>query len=168
MRKQITDIDTKAKNLSNKKSFKGLCGLYVYYELRARGIYSGKKSNYENAVDWNQWYKMMESGKYTKSTGGYKVSKYKGSNALDTLSNKGKENVNNFVISYEHGYSKESYKYGHVVYIHAIYNGKVYFSESYDSTYAKAGNPTVMDYSKFKQKYKDNYGKILGCVVFTR
>ena len=174
--KQITDTNKSAKSLSRRSNFNGYCGAYVYWELRARGIFTGAKNNYEGAGGWNgnQWYKKIGDSRYTKSTGGYKTSRYQGARALDTLSNNGKNNVYNIVVSYQHqyGYSKNNPGAGHVVFIHAIYNGKVYYSESYNSAITgktiTAGNPIVVNYSTFINSYKKNYGDILGAVVFTK
>ena len=167
LEQQIVNTDKKAKKIANQNSFNGYCGAYVYYELRARGIYTGKNSAYEKGVNGNQWYKLLSNKKYTKSTGKYKVRKYGGKKSLDKLSNSGKNTVYNVVVSYKNG-SGSGRPYGHVVFIHAIKGGKVYFSESYDMFGVKEGDAIVVSYSKFKKTYNNLYTEPLGAVVFQK
>ena len=174
LRTQITNTHAKAKSLAGRNSFNGLCGAYVYWQLRARGIWTGKKSSYERSANGNNWYSMLSNSKYTKSSGGYKLTKYAGKNCLDALSNYGKKDVYNIVVSYkaQYGYSVKNPGAGHVVYIHAIKGGKVYLSESYTYTYkgvkSKEGQPLVINYSDFKKNWNSMYKEALGAVVFTK
>ena len=170
LRTQITNTHAKAKSLAKVTTFYQKCGAYVYWELRARGIWTGKKSSYEQAANGNKWYSMLSNKNYTTSTGGYKVTKYSGKNCLDVLSNSGKKNVYNIVVSYkaQSGHSLKNPGYGHVIYIHAIQGGKVYLSESYNYNEVKEGQPLVMSYSKFKSNWNKMYKEALGAAVFSK
>ncbi len=170
LKKQIKDTHNKAKKLAKRKSFFGYCGTYVYYELIARKIWTGKNNKYEKQWNGNQWYSKLANKKYTKSSGGYKVTKYSGDDCLDKLSNNGKKEVYNIVVSYkvQNEGTLKNPGAGHVVYIHAIKNGKVYLSESYKYAGIKEGNPIVKKYSSFKKDWKKMYVQANGAVVFSK
>ena len=89
------------------------------------------------------------------------------------------KNISNVLISYpyQYGGSYEKPGAGHVVFIHAVINGKVYYSESYSDTrinkktgkkeiVVKEGSVRTKTVKDFDTQYKNMYGKPIGAVYF--
>ena len=151
-------VRTTYKNVKKKarvKSFKGKCGRYVGLQLQALGInakYVGSNGN--RAFDI---YKDK-----TETTGGYKITaypakKYTLQGALEAIA-QADPHARNILVGFEKGTSKAGKKYGHVMFIHGIENGMVYFSDSYAQTVNgkryKEGEPIVCSIETFAKLYK--------------
>ena len=146
-------------------SYSGWCGQFVADQLNYMKI--GYVSN-GNGLNGNQWYGNLISNAVTKY--GYKQVKYGGNNCLnDIVSAKGKE-VYNVVISFKHQYGKTDSNpgAGHVVLLHAIVDGYVYFCESYGNKKASEGQPQKRTISAFLSAYKSSYGSVLGAIHFSK
>lgn len=89
--------------------------------------------------------------------GNYVAEKYPGGNCLNDLINKKGNPVTDIIISFPQEYGGGN-KWGHVIYIDQIVDGKVYFT---DNRSAKTG--TVCSLEEFFVKYKSN-GTPNGCV----
>lgn len=152
---QIRSTYEAAKKTARKKSFKGKCGYYVGLQLVSLGIntkYIGSNGN--RAFDI---YKDK-----TETSGGYSVTAYPAkqytlSEALEAIQ-KEDRHARNILVGFEKGTSKAGKKYGHVMFIHGIENGMVYFSDSYaqtiDGVKYKEGAPIVCSIETFAAKYK--------------
>lgn len=152
---QIRSIYKKAKKAARKKSFKGKCGYYVGLQLQKLGInkkYVGSNGN--RAFDI---YKDK-----TETSGGYSITAYPAKNytlkeALEAIE-RDDPHARNILVGFEKGTSKAGKKYGHVMFIHGIENGMVYFSDSYaqtvDGKRYKEGEPIVCSIETFAAKYK--------------
>ncbi len=146
-------------------SFSGYCGAFVAAQLNYMDIgyvHNGK------GLNGNQWYGNLISNAVTKH--GYKQVKYGGNNCLnDIVSAKGNE-VYNVVISFKHQYGKTDKNpgYGHVVLLHAIIDGYVYFCECYGNKKASEGQPQKRTVNAFLSAYKSSYGTVLGAIHFCK
>lgn len=141
------------------------CSQYVWRELIARGIFTGSNDNENAFTNGNKWCDRFYDGGTT--SGGYKISKYTGSNALNNLSSNGTKNIYDIVVSYKNQYNSNGGA-GHVVYIHAIYNGKVYLSEHYAYSGIAIGQPLVINYSSFISQWNKMYTCSVAAMVFTK
>lgn len=164
---QIKNTYSVIKKMANKKTFNGLCGLYAGCTVKALGITTD--ANTQNGKDQYDVYKNL-----TKTSGGYKVNAYGAADyslksALNAVSNNGKTNVKNILVGFHTGSGADGQKYGHVVFIHAIVDGKVYFSESFSArvagkTYAE-GAPIVCTIDQFASYY-GNWTTFEGIIHF--
>ena len=152
---QIRETYQKAKKASRVKSFKGKCGKYVNRQLVVLGInksYIGCNGN--KAYD-------IYAAK-SETSGGYRITaysakKYTLKSALEAIA---KENphARNILVGFQKGTSKAGKKYGHVLFIHAIENGNVYFSDSFaqkvNGKKYKEGEPIVCSIETFVGLYQ--------------
>ncbi|MBQ1564687.1 MAG: hypothetical protein IIZ82_01035 [Clostridia bacterium] len=144
-----------AKKTARVKSFKGKCGRYAGLQLVVLGIntkYVG--CNGKNAYDA---YKNK-----TETSGGYQISAYPAKEyslkeALQAIA-ANDSHARNILVGFEKGTSKAGKKYGHVMFIHGIESGLVYFSDSYaqtvDGRQYKEGEPIVCSIDTFAELYK--------------
>lgn len=148
-------------------SFEGYCNQYVDYQLKILGI-DNSMIHYNGNGYWD-YYK----GKSTTS-GGYSIHAYSASNynikqGLNAITENGTKNAYNIMVGFQGGY--DGGVYGHVMFIHAVMGGKVYFSESYgcnyDGTYYPEGSPTVISIDTFHNFYTNHYG-FEGMIHFTQ
>lgn len=153
---QITDTYATALRSSNRYSFHGACGAYANWHTYLLGINTGFHS-----ANGNQQYDLYEDMEYT--TGGYRVealpaSKYNLKQALNYLSENGTKDVYNLIIGFQRTNTSAGRKYGHVTFVHAIIDGKVYYSESYgttiNGTYYPEGSAIVVTIDQFYESYR--------------
>ena len=132
IKQQIKDIYAAAYNQRG-GSFDGWCGAYVEYQLKLLGINTGfEGGNGNNQFDY---YKNKST-----TSGGYSVTAYPASSyslraALNSISQNGSKNAYNILCGFEVGSGSAGAAYGHVMFIHAIIGGQVYFSESNSFSY---------------------------------
>lgn len=162
---QINATFAKAKEISGRTSFRDWCTEYVKYQLIALGITS--KEDKDIGGNGTQMYYLVNAG---ETTTGYKKGKYEGSNCIyDIVSAYKGENVYNILVSWFHGFRNTDSEPGpgHVVFIHAIIDGYIYYSESYPTGDGiLEGQPRVHSIEKFYQIYNGYYGHAVGAVVF--
>ncbi len=152
--RQIQDTYKAAKKRSRRKSFKGYCGAYVANQLVVLGINTSYLSaNGKNTYDI---YRKLE---YT--TGGYRVSAYGAkqyslAEALGAIMRQD-SSATNILVGFQRGVSKSGKKYGHVLFIHGIRDGRIYFSDSssrtIDEVQYKEGEPIVCPLASFLNQY---------------
>ena len=152
---QIRSTYKAVQKTARRKSFKGKCGYYVGLQLKKLGIntkYIGSNGN--RAFD-------LYKGK-TETSGGYTITAYPAkqytlTEALYAIARED-PHARNILVGFEKGTSKAGKKYGHVMFIHGIENGMVYFSDSYaqtvDGVKYKEGEPIVCSIETFAAKYK--------------
>ena len=165
--RQIQDTYKAAKKRARRKSFKGYCGAYVANQLVVLGINASYLSaNGKNTYDI---YRNMDC-----TTGGYHVSaygakKYSLSEALRTIL-QDDSSPSNILVGFQKGTSNAGKKYGHVLFIHGIRDGRVYFSDScartVDDVKYKEGEPIVCSLSTFVDLYAKY--KLDGVVHFVK
>ncbi|MBQ6945699.1 MAG: bacterial Ig-like domain-containing protein [Ruminococcus sp.] len=147
--KQIEDTYQAALKNSGRTSFNGFCGAYVNQQLLALGIV---KKNNELGGNGNVWYSKMSNLK--KTSAGYNIKMYPGKTCVADIWNaNNKNNVYNIVVAFKYGYGDAGKEYGHVLLIHGIIDGKVYYSESSDWGSTKEGQVMTCDVSKFESRY---------------
>ena len=154
LRRQISSTYAAAKKRSRRKSFKGYCGAYVANQLVVLGI--NKTCLSANGNNTFELYKDLES-----TSGGYLVSAYSAkqyslAEALETILRK-EPAASNILVGFQKGTSAAGKKYGHVLFIHGIRNGKVYYSDScartVDEVKYKEGEPIVCSLDSFVNQY---------------
>lgn len=152
--RQIQDTYAAARKRARRKSFKGYCGAYVANQLVVLGINTSYLSaNGKNTYDI---YRNMDH-----TTGGYDVSAYGAKSysleeALLAILHDD-PSANDILVGFQKGVSSAGKKYGHVLFIHGIRDGKVYYSDSCartveDVTY-KEGEPIVCSLAAFVDLY---------------
>lgn len=152
---QITDTYAQALKDCNNNSFRGYCGAFVNRHVYLLGI--------TTSVPWgngNQQYDNYVNLEY--SSGGYRIEalsakKYTLKEALNTLTQNGTVDVYNLIVGFQRTNTTAGQKYGHCTFIHAIIDGKVYYSESYSTTingqYYPEGSPIVLTIDQFCKYY---------------
>lgn len=152
---QIRETYKQAKKAAHVKSFRGYCGKYVNRQLVVLGInikYIGCNGN--RAFD-------VYKGK-TETTGGFTVTaypakKYTLKQALTAIA-EADPHARNILVGFQKSPTKAGKKYGHVLFIHGIEDGMVYFSESFartvDGVKYKEGAPIVCSIDTFVGLYK--------------
>jgi hypothetical protein len=155
LKEQIRETYKKVKKTAHRKSFKGKCGYYVGLQLVTLGIntkYIGSNGNRAFDIYKNK----------TETSGGYKITaypakKYSLKEALTAIAAED-PHARNILVGFEKGTSKAGRRYGHVMFIHGIENGMVYFSDSYAQTVNgkryKEGEPIVCSIDTFVRRYR--------------
>lgn len=151
---RIRDTYKAAKKRSRRSSFKGYCGAYVANQLVVLGINTSYLSaNGKNTYDI---YRKMD-----RTSGGYDVCAYSAkeyslSEALRTIMKKDPA-ASNILVGFQRGTSASGKKYGHVLFIHGIRDGMIYYSDSsartIDDVKYKEGEPIVCSLSSFTDQY---------------
>lgn len=148
---QIDDIY----ELKKGKSFKDLCGVYVTFQLKALGIFSDMKSYCGNG---NAWYNGVNQ---QHVSGNYILKKYPGTYCLENIIRGKGNSVYNVVVSFSKG------RFGHVMFIHAILNGRIYFTDSYRFNNIEARKLHVLSIPAFKKHYANKGYKLIGALHFS-
>ena len=118
IKSQINSTYRKAKSISGRSNFAHQCSLYVYSQLRALKIYQVPDTYWNGSG----WYYNLRSG--AKTSTGYTQKKYSGKTCLKKLVNaNGGKDVYNVVVSFPKSYRSSS-SVGHVLFIHAIKDGR--------------------------------------------
>ena len=165
---QIKDIYSYAKQAAGVSSFDGYCGMYVNWQLVGLGI----NSSYVGADGKDEFDKYKN---ITVSSGGYHISAYPSSSysllsALNTITNNGSHDAYNILVGFEKGSGEAGAKYGHTCFVHAIIDGTVYYSESYNATvggvYYSEGTPIICSISTFCSYY-DSWCVLDGVILFS-
>jgi len=140
--------------LKNGKNYKGLCGLYVAFQLKALGIFPYSRSYYGNG---NTWYRGVGTQHISKN---YLLKKYPGAFCLENIVQENGSPVYNIVLCTNSG------RFGHVLFIHAIFGGKMYFTDSFKFHNIESGKLHVMTILNFKNRYLDKGHTFLGALHF--
>lgn len=161
IKQQIIDTYATAKAQFGNK-FDGYCGAYVGYQLKILGINTAVEGG--NGCDQFDHYKNK-----SKSSGGYPITAYPASNyslasALNAISENGSKSVYNILVGFQVGY--QGNVYGHVMFIHAIIGGNVYYSDNYTINGNPEGTPIVKSISAFSSAYTNSYPQLDGVIYF--
>ena len=114
---------------SGRETFQGHCGNYVSHQMVALGINSWRTSRNGNEYyDYYSNLRKTSGGYYPKA---YSVLEYSLEDGLNFITENGTKDVRNIMIGFQWTNTEAGGKYGHVVMIYGIYDGVVYFSESY-------------------------------------
>lgn len=166
---QISNTYSAALKKTGRSSFNGYCGLYVNWQLVVLGINTSYVSG-----DGNKQYDNYKN--LSKSSGGYPIAAYPAStyslkDALNKISSNGTKDVYNILVGFEKGSSSsDGQLYGHTVFIHAIIDGQVYFSESFGVTvggsYYSEGKPIICSITTFCNYYNGWTTQLDGVIHF--
>ena len=166
VKRQITNTYAAALRASGRSSFSGMCGLYVRYQLSVLGL-----TNYSQDTDCsgngNKFVGNIKAG--VTSTGFTKTKESGGRYCVaNIVSEYGGANLYNIVISYPHqyGYTNSNPGAGHVVFIHAIINNTVYYSDNYKVGNVNEGGVLTKSVTAFDTAYSNSYGNAVGAVWF--
>ena len=148
--------------MTGRTNFSQQCSLYVYSQLRALNIYQTPDTYWNGS----QWYSKLTNNGKTRT--GYTQKKYAGVNCLTNLVNaNGGKDVYNVVVTFPRSYRSTS-TVGHVLFIHAIKDGKVYYSDNYAYAGQPEGSAIVKSISEFTNYFSSNYSGITGAVHFVK
>lgn len=159
---QITDTYQKARSRNGGNSFDGWCGAYVGQQLQILGINTTLV-----APNGNGHYDAYTG--LSETTGGYKVTCYPASSysitsALNAITANG--NAYNILIGFEKGY--QGNPLGHCLFIHAIIDGTVYYSESFAFNSYGEGSVIAQSISWVDSFYARNGYTLDGVVYFSK
>ncbi len=157
--KTVYDIINQIENiyeLKKGKSFKDMCGVYVTFQLKALGIFSDAKSYCGNG---NAWYSGVSQ---QHIAGNYTLKKYPGAHCLENIIRDHGNSVYNIVVSFSKG------RFGHVMFIHAIINGRIYFSDSYKFNNIEPRKLHVLSIPGFKKHYAGKGYSFIGALHFDK
>ena len=152
---------------TGRSSFHGWCGAAVDWQMRVLGI-----TTKVVGTDGNDKYDYFKKMEYT--SGGYKVraypvAKYNLEAALNALTNDGTENAYNIMVGFQKTNTSAGRKYGHAVFIYAIVDGIVYFSESFGmkigGKYYAEGECITATIAQFAKSY-NSWCKYEGLIHF--
>lgn len=162
---QIRDIYWMTLSETGMDSLHGYCGTMAGWELYFMGV--TKTAVTQNG---NEMYDMLsDSDKlnpgYTAQC--YPVSRYTLEEALDTVTNGGTRDVYNLMAGFQWTNTAAGSLYGHVVVIHAILNGMVYFSEGFSTPFQSVpSEPMICSIAEFAGFY-DSWASFEGLIHFT-
>ncbi len=125
----------KALRRAGRSSFHGWCGASVDYQLRELGIITkiiGANGNNQFDLYKNEEY---TSGGY-RVRGVYSSKVYTLKQTLDTLTQNGTRNVYNVLVGFQRTNTSAGRLYGHACFIYGIIDGRVYFTESFATSFA--------------------------------
>lgn len=113
-------------------SFRGWCGAAVDWQLQMLGI-----TTKVIGANGNDQFDQYKNEKY--SSGGYRIQAYSSrgytlKEALNAASENGTKDTYNILVGFQRTNTTAGQKYGHAVFIHAILDGIVYFTESFSIT----------------------------------
>ncbi len=145
--------------------FDGGCAEWVNDQLIHNNIGYWYKGNYSFGYDdGNKWFHDLDDGAVTKS--GYIQVKYPGESAIyDLISEFGGHPIYNVVVSWERGSGKWVAE-GHVLYIWCIYDGYVYYTDTFNQTFGAAGHIVKRTVDNFVELYDQISGPMIGAVHF--
>lgn len=143
-------------NLKRGKSFKGLCGLYVDFQLRALGIFPANTAYLGHG---NTWFSGVGPQHVSQQ---YRLKKYPGQNCLEDIIHDSGYAAHNIVVCFSRG------RYGHVLFIHAILNGRVLFTDSFAFHNIEERKMHILSVSAFKQRYFGRGHRLIGALHFKK
>lgn len=149
---------------SGKESLGGFCGYTASLQLHHLGI-----NSFFISFDGNKQYDHYSTQE--KTSGGYAIEAFSAEDydmaeALDAITDSGKEDVYNLLVCFEWTNTEAGDIYGHTVFVYAILDGKVYFTESFETALGtKEGEAIVVTIEEFV-KYYDDWTVFEGIVVF--
>ena len=153
---------------SGRKNFRGYCASMVNWQLYLLDINTSVITNHGN----------MEYDYYARldyTTGGHRVKDYSANrynlkSALNLITEKGTVDAYNIIVGFQRTNTTEGRKYGHALLIHAILDGIVYFSESFDMRIGgkayKEGEPIAVPIDTFVKYYTSGWAVYEGIICF--
>lgn len=168
IKKQIKRTYNKALDYFGWDSFDGYCGSLINAQLYILGITSGIVHNNGNE-EYNEYCDQdVTSGGYRVKA--YPARRYTLREALLDITKNGTQDAYNILVGFERTKSVAGRRYGHAVFVHAIFDGMVYFVESYDvklngSRYDE-GTPIICSIEDFCNYYASTTVELDGVIEF--
>ena len=162
---QIRDIYWMTLSETGMDSLHGYCGTMAGWELYFMGV--TKRAVTQNG---NEMYDMLsDPDKLNQgySAHCYPVSQYTLEEALNTATDGGTRNIYNLMVGFQWTNTAAGSLYGHVVVIHAILDGMVYFSEGFSTPFqSEPSEPMICTIGEFADYY-DAWASFEGLIHFT-
>lgn len=166
--KQIKKTYDKALSSCGKSSFDGYCGSLINAQLYILGITTGIVHNNGNEEYDEYCDQDVTSGGYRVTA--YPARRYTLRQALLTITKNGTQDAYNILVGFERSKSVAGQRYGHAVFIHAIFDGMVYFVESYDvklnGTDYPEGSAIICSIEDFCNYYASTTTELDGVIEF--
>lgn len=162
----IADHYVKTLEANETDTLNGLCGVLASYQLYFLGI-----NTYPIMANGNDQYDCYLNRNYTDN--GYRIKRYPAEDytleeALNAITHGGIWNAYNILIGFQATNTEAGSQFGHAVVIYGIVDGKVYFTESFGTSFvAEAGTPGICTISQFAALY-DSWTVFEGAVLFGR
>lgn len=158
--------DSYYKNLAStgRTSYNGSCGLMVSHQLYNLGI-NKRRVSFDGNNNYD-YYSQLE-----KTTGGYYITAYSAEGytlkeALDAVTMDGRRDVKNVLVGFQWTNTEAGAKFGHVMLINGIVNGKVYFVESFDCPLGGPEGSVISCSIKEFAAYYDKWASFEGIIHF--
>lgn len=168
IKKQIKRTYNKALSYFGRDSFDGYCGSLINAQLYILGITSGIVHNNGNEEYDEYCDQDVTSGGYRVKA--YPARRYTLREALLAITKNGTQDAYNLLVGFERTKSVAGRRYGHAVFVHAIFDGMVYFVESYDvklnGSYYDEGTPIICSIEDFCNYYASTTVELDGVVEF--
>jgi glucan-binding YG repeat protein len=154
LKEQIQSDYIRALAEAEKESFGGYCGQVASYQMYYRGI-----NSWRFGANGNEYYDIYCNGE--KTSGGYTpvafaAEDYTLEQALNFVSNEGTHDVYNLLACFQTSNTEAGARFGHVVFIYAIIDGIVYFTESFATAMDTVeGEAIAVDIARFAKYYSD-------------
>ncbi|MBQ8697279.1 MAG: hypothetical protein IJ519_06120, partial [Clostridia bacterium] len=143
----------------------GGCAAWTSDQLIRNNIGYWYKGRYSYGYDdGNKWFADLDEGAVTDT--GYTQVKYPGENAItELIAEYGSHPIYNVVVSWQRGNGKWVAE-GHVLYIWCIYDGYVYYTDTFNQQFGDAGHIVKRTVENFIQLYDQISGPMIGAVHF--
>lgn len=139
------------------RNYINYCGTYTHDIATTLGIIKPDSASY-NGKDWFSGYKNKKSN--NKLCDGWTYECFAGSDCLNDILRKYDGEVYNLIFSMQN-----TNPYGHVLFVNAIIDNKVYFSESYNTYFASNKEMAVLSLQEFKEYYFGNNSFANGGII---
>ncbi len=153
--REIVDIYREATKRADLRSFSGYCGSFVGYETYLLGI--DTEFTPTHGCDAYDKYRKLDTSSGGYAITAYSAKKYTIRQALDEICADGA--AYDILLGFQRGSNTaDGQKYGHCMFVNAIIDGQVYFSESFpfwiDNQKHKEGEALVCDLDYFCSVYE--------------
>jgi len=155
VKQEVSRVYAKCLESAEKENFSGLCGLMASHQLWHMGVNRELGATYNG----NQQFDAYKDASVT--SGGYHITAYPADQftldqALAAITRNGTRDVSNILVGFEATNTEAGSLYGHVVVIHAIIGGTVYFVENYHTSLAgPEGSVITCSIDTFVRFYED-------------
>lgn len=166
LRQNIEDHYAKTLEANETDTLNGWCGVLASYQLYYLGV-----NSYPIMANGNDQYDLYLEKNYTDN--GYRIKRYPAEEytleeALNAITHGGIWNAYNILVGFQATNTEAGSQFGHAVVIYGIVDGKVYFTESFGTSFvADEGVPGVCTISQFAAMY-DSWTQLEGVVLFGR
>lgn len=162
--RNIADHYVKILEENETDTLNGWCGTLASYQLYHLGV-----NSYPMMANGNDQYDLYCNRNFTDK--GYRIKCYSAEEytleeALNTVTRYGSRSAYNILVGFHSTVTEAGAQFGHAVVIYGIVEGKVYFTESFSTTFVEdEGIPSVCSISQFAAMY-GSWTEFEGLVLF--